>query len=516
MKHADEGNGTHSGMTLDGERPEGRFERGGLLDLNQSVELLNTSRPTFYRWLRSGRIKGMKVGRQWRFYREDLERFLKGQEPRIDLPADISPFVNELRDQLASTGVTPPSPDGRSPIEEAVRLSITLAIAIRASGIHVCTQMASDFTERAPVIRYRVDGALRTMAKLDPRLMSPFIEQWKRMAACDVHEHSKAQDGRIVMRLSELDTGKPQRQIDVRVCFLPTALGESLTARILDSTALAPGMLRTHFAPKDQERILRALRVPYGLLVVTGPPACGEATTLYSCLREINTEERKVMTIEDPVQLLLPGVVQTAVNPQAGVTFATGIQSILRSDPDVVLIGHIPDPQTLALAQQAALTGLLVLTGLHADSAASALKRMADMGSDPFAVADATRLVTAQRLVRKLCPHCSVEATPAADELGAAAEVASAGGVRLDALPKRFRKAVGCAQCADTGYQGRTLVAETLEITPEIEKAIRRSATPEELTSIAVCQGMTTMAADGIGRAAMGQTTLYEVMRVLS
>jgi len=491
--------------------PKAPARAGELLDMAQAIELLKTSRPTFYRWLREGKIKGMKVGRQWRFYREDVERFLRGQEPRVDLPADLSPLIESLRRRVEALGAKDVAPPDASDVTRAVSLMIRLGVAMGASDLHIEPHPREGAGGAVAVLRCRIDGVLHPVAEFDIRLLPAIDERWKAMAACDVHEKVRPQDGRILVRLN--DTGKP---IDLRVSFLWAQLGPSLTARVLDPEVIPALTLDSlGYSPRDREKLLRWLAAPWGTILLTGPTGIGKTTTLYACLTHLASPERKLMTIEDPIEYFLPGVVQVPVRERGGVTFAVALRSFLRSAPNVIMVGEVRDFETLQIAHQAALTGHLVLTTLHADEAARALKRMVEMGSDPFVVADSTRLIIAQRLVRKLCPECSVEAQPPAGHLEQAASLARAGGLDWAAQPKAFRAPRGCALCHQTGFRGREVIAEALEVTPEIGAALRRGASVDELRTIAVGQGMTTMAADGLRRAAEGATSLEEVLRVL-
>jgi general secretion pathway protein E len=479
--------------------------------MEQAIALLKTSRPTFYRWLRSGRIKAMKVGRQWRFYREDIERFLRGQEPRVDLAADLSPLIGRLRARLEELGVPPAPAAGEDESVVAVGLMIRLALAMQASDIHLAPQWRPNGQGSVALLRYRVDGVLHPFAEIDIRLLRPLAERWLTMAACDIRQTVKPQDGRILVKLA--DSGK---LIDLRVSYVPLQLGMSLTARVLDpDIAQLLTLDRMGYSERDKERLLHGLGVPWGMLMVTGPTGCGKTTTIYACLNRLAGPQTKVMTIEDPIELFLPWVEQIPVRPQDGVTFGVAVRSMLRSAANVIMIGEIRDFETLQLAHQSALTGHLVLTTLHADEAARALVRMVEIGSDPFLVADSTKLTASQRLVRCLCRECSVEDAPLGSVLERAAELATAGGLDWASLPKGFRRPVGCAKCHQTGFRGREVVAEVLEVTPEIGAALRKGASVDELRALAVRQGMTTMAADGIRKAAAGTTSLEEALRVL-
>jgi len=480
-----------------------------LIDMNEAISLLKTSRPTFYRWLRSGKVKGMKVGRQWRFYRDDIERFLKGQEPRIELPADIGPLIRNLRERVEKFGAKDVF-SGGGDVAHAVSLMIRLGIAMGASDIHITPHIREEAEGKVAVLRYRIDGVLHPVAEIDMRLLPAIVEQWKTMAACDVHEKTRPQDGRIVVPIKDIN-----KLIDLRVSFLPAVLGESVTARILDPSVVPLALEAIQYAPHDRERLLRWIKASWGMIVIAGPTGSGKTTVLYAALNHVARPGRKVMAIEDPVEFLLPWVVQVQLNPKVGLTYPVAQRSVLRSDPDVIMIGELRDWEMLSIAQQSALTGHLVLTTLHADEAARVLRRMVDMGSDPFIVADSTKLVVAQRLVRNLCPDCSNERPPSADLLERVEKLSVAGGVAWNSLPGKFRESVGCSKCHETGFRGRSVIAETLEVTVEIGTALRRGASVDELREIAVEQGMTTMAADGIRRAAEGTTSLREVMRVL-
>jgi len=473
-----------------------------LLDMSQAIAMLKTTRPTFYRWLRAGKLKGMKVGRQWRFYREDIERFLRGQGPRIDLAADIGPLLRDLREPIAPYGPTFPAGAGGDEAMEAARLMIHLGAAMGASDVHVAAQ--SDGVH----VRLRLDGVLHAAATYDARLHPAVVAAWKAMAACDIHETELPQDGRILIELPGIsDT------VDLRVSFLPAYGGEAVTARILRRDEIHLSFDRFDLAPPDLEKLLRHIESPNGVVLLTGPTGSGKTTTLYTCLGHLNRPEVKLVSIEDPVELAMDGVVQVAVRQHPSRTFPAACRAALRSDPDVIMVGEIRDAESANLCVQMALTGHLVLTTLHTSDAAGALVRLVEIGVVPFVVADATRLVVAQRLVRRLCAACSKPGTPDAGHLEEAQRLARTGGLAWDSLAKRWHEPVGCTACKSTGYRGRSLIAEMLEVTPEVGAALRRGAGAAELRTLAVGQGMTTMAAHGILRAAAGETSLAEVVR---
>ncbi len=474
----------------------------------EAIKILKTTRPTFYRWLRSGKIKGMKLGRQWRFYREDIERFLKGEEPRVDLAADITPLIETLRKQAEELGADTQPREDASEVRRAASLMIVLGTAMGASDIHISPHLAPDGTGSMAVLRYRVDGVLQRVATIDIRLLSAIVEDWKRMAGVDIHEKVLPQDGRILIKRGD-------DLLDLRASFLPAVLGESLTVRILDRAAVDLKLDRIDYAPHDREKLLQAVHSPWGVVLITGPTGSGKTTVLYACINELDPEKLKIMTIEDPVEFYLKGAVQVAVREKEGMTFERAVRAMLRSDPDVLMVGEVRNRETLYGVVQSALTGHLVMTTLHANDAPRGLVRMVDIGVDPFVIAEATKLVMSQRLVRMPCPQCSVKDKPDAHRLDLASEVARKGGLEWHSLEPTWRKAVGCEKCGHTGYRGRTVIAEMLEVTPEIGKALRDGASVDDLRRIAVEQGMTTMGADGIRRAAKGQTTLDEVMRVV-
>lgn len=482
-----------------------------LVDMGEAITLLKTSRPTFYRWVRSGKLRGMKVGRQWRFRREDLDRFLEGESPRIDLPGNMGPLLATLRGKLPSGGVALPEElAGAAQTEDvqAVGLMIALGFHLRASDIHLEPLSSSPGGDTVAALRYRLDGVLHTLAEFDIRLLRPIVERWKILGGADIHETKRPQDCRLVVSLGG-------RQLDMRVCIVPAYRGEALTVRLLDAAALRFSLAEMGLPPEDHQRLARFLDRPWGLLVVTGPTGCGKTTVLYACLNQCAKPDVKVMSVEDPVEYILPWVTQLQVRSQLGLTFPAVLRSVLRSDPDIILVGEIRDAESMEVVHQTSLTGHLVMTTLHAEDAAAALMRMVEIGGNAFIVADATKLVSSQRLVRKLCPACSKPAQPSAVALRRATALGKAGGLDWDKLPKAFREPVGCEKCRQTGFKGRMAVIETLEVTPEIGGALRRGASVDELRALAVTQGMTTFVADGIRRAAGGLTSLDEVLRTV-
>jgi len=496
-------------------RPGGESPHGDLVTMSEAMAMLKTTRSTFYRWLREGKLNGTKLGRQWRFYRGDIEQFLKGKGPRIDLPVDVMPLIRTLEERLGQLGVKQVPGESLDPIERVVYLIIALGYALRADSIHITTHVFGGSPEYETVLRFRIDGVLKEMARMDTRLLPSVVQQWKAMAGCNVNETVRPQDGRIQLRLKKALTGTEDRNVDLRVSFQPAALGESLMARILDCDAVLLDLDRFGYDAEDRGRLDAALKSRAGLVLVTGPTGCGKTTPLYACLSAVSSPETKSISIEDPVEFLLPWVTQIPLRPQSGVTFEAAMRSALRSGPDVILVGEIRDYATLAMIQQAALTGHLVLSVLHTGDAAGALRRMVDMGSDPFIIADSTLLVLAQRLVRKLCPHCSVTEEPDAETMGIVAGICKEGNTEGTLTDHSFKKAVGCERCGGLGYRGRMVISETLTMTPEIASALMAGDSSAELRAVAVRQGMTPLAADGIRRAAKGLTSIAEVLRTI-
>lgn len=471
------------------------------LGMEEAIRLLKTTPPTFYRWLRQGRLKGIKAGRQWRFRREDIDRFLRGEGPQVDVSPEIFQLIASLKKHLAGTGRKSPAEDGGDPLLAAVDLMIRLGLSLNASDIHL-----EAFQDRG-VLRYRVDGVLHEKAAFSPRLTRPLVDQWKTRAKCNVQVSDLPQDSKFVW-------GEGSGKVTVFVGVLPTVAGESIVARLAGHGGGELSLEKLPLQPVHREIFLRHLAAPHGVILCCGPTGSGKTTLMYAALNHLNTPDRKLVSAEDPVEYHWPGVNQVQVNPARGLTFAGAIRSFLRSDPDVMMVGEIRDPETAHLCCTAALTGHLVLTQLHSSSAVGALVRLTDMGIPPFLVGDALRLVIAQRLVRKTCARCARRRKPTATERERALRLAVEGGIPPRTLPDQWVEAVGCKECKQLGYRGRACVNEFLEMTEEIRSALIRKAPKEELMRLALRQGMTTLAAEAVRRAADGETTLEEAFSV--
>jgi type IV pilus assembly protein PilB len=322
------------------------------------------------------------------------------------------------------------------------------------------------------------------------------------MSNVDITERRIPQNGRITVQVA-------QRAVDLRTATLPTVWGEKVVLRVLDTGSMDLKLDSLGFAADNRERFSRSFHKPHGMVLVTGPTGSGKSTTLYATLAEISKPTVNIITVEDPVEYRLPGVNQVQVDIKAGLTFAAVLPAILRSDPDVVLIGEIRDRTTAQLAVEAALTGHLVLTTLHTNDAPSAIVRLTEMGIEPFLVGSSVDAVLAQRLARRLCEWCKKEYKPSAVELEGARWP-----TREVPKPAKLWKPVGCRSCSNTGYRGRIALHEVMPMSPELEELTIKHASAHELQEVAEEQGMTSLRSDGLAKAAAGQTSIQEVLRV--
>jgi general secretion pathway protein E len=375
-----------------------------------------------------------------------------------------------------------------APVVRAVNALIARAADAHASDIHV------EPTEDGLKIRLRIDGALRDEDPLPPRFKASLVSRIKVMAGLNIAERRLPQDGRLRLAVRGHD-------IDLRVATSPTIHGESVVLRILDRSHLALDFETLGFGGEVLARFLRILRLPHGIVLVTGPTGSGKTTTLYASLAVMNTSDRKILTIEDPIEYRLAGVNQTQVNPQIGLSFAAALRSFLRQDPDVMMVGEIRDLETAQVAVQAALTGHTILSTLHTNSSAAAVTRLLDMGVEPFLITSTVNAVLAQRLVRRLCVRCREAYAPAPEALEA---------LKLAGIDRLWR-AVGCDACDHTGYRGRIAVLELLVLDADIERLVLARA---EARDIETAAGVRTMFEDGLAKARDGLTTLEEVLRV--
>jgi type IV pilus assembly protein PilB len=387
-----------------------------------------------------------------------------------------------------------------APIVRLVNSIIFQAAEDGASDIHFEPQ------EGALVVRFRVDGVLRIAQRIPTQLSAGVTTRLKVLAKLDIAERRRPQDGRI-----SLNAAAAGRLLDVRVATLPTVDGESVAMRLLDKSRSAPTLAELGLSEEMRAQLSSIVSRPTGALLVTGPTGSGKSTTLYAALAEINRPEVNVITVEDPVEYRLDGINQVQINLRAGLTFASALRSILRSDPDVVMVGEIRDGETAKISIEAALTGHLVLSTLHTNDAPGALTRLNEMGVEPFITGAAVSAVLAQRLARKLCPHCAEPYTPSREELL---------GLRIDPEAASdlgdvvFHRRRGCARCSETGYRGRIGIFQLLEVTERLEHLASEKASREEIERAAAAEGMRSLWDDGVAKIAAGLTSAEELARV--
>jgi len=412
--------------------------------------------------------------------------------------AELGELVRDmLEDEQAIDILAPVASTTDAPLVRYVNLLLNQAISDNASDIHV------EPTENNIRIRFRIDGVLKEMAPAPKEIQSAVISRLKIMSDMDIAERRIPQDGRLTVMSRD-------RKIDLRVSCLPTVWGEKIVMRILDNTAAQMGLPDLGFSPENLKRWRDAYERPYGMLIVSGPTGSGKSTSLYATLHAVSRPEVNIVTVEDPVEYRIPGINQIQVNAKAGMTFAAALRSILRADPDIILIGEIRDHETAQIAIESALTGHLVLTTLHTNDAPSVITRLTEMDIEPFLVASALECATGQRLARRLCAKCKREVEiPAADL--AAVQFESPAGVT-----PVFYEPVGCSSCANTGYRGRLAMHEVMPMTEDIAKLAVRHASSEEVRRAAIDQGMRTLRQDGWLKVAQGLTTIGEVLRVIA
>ena len=433
---------------------------------------------------------------------EPVQVSLEDIEAAIQKHFGIPQFDKAFDDfDLQVAGEYEEDPDEENLIDDApvVRLvnSIFLqAIEMNASDIHLEPQ------ETGLRVRYRVDGVLREIAHIPKKVRPAVISRVKIMSEMDIAEKRVPQDGRIPLKAGN-------REIDLRVSTLPTTYGEKVVARLLDKSGMQNYRIeQLGFHPENLKKFRSALRNAYGMLLITGPTGSGKTTTLYAALNQINTVERNIVTVEDPVEYMLVGINQTQVNVKAGMTFAAGLRSILRQDPDVIMVGEIRDGETADIAMRAAITGHLVLSTLHTNDAAGSIGRIVDMGVEPFMVSASVLGVVAQRLVRRICKDCKE-----AYQLPENASERHFMGLDPKA-PVTVYRGSGCTRCGNSGYKGRVAVHEVMMVGSELRPLISSNQPADIIKLKAIETGMITLKADGVYKALEGLTTVEEVMRV--
>ena len=383
-----------------------------------------------------------------------------------------------------------------APVIKLVNLILAQAITEQASDIHL------EPFEKTMRLRYRIDGQLHDMPAPPKTLQAVIVSRIKIMAGLDVAEHRMPQDGRFRIKLAG-------REIDLRISILPTVFGEKIVMRVLDKSSLNLTLENLGLPPSEQDKFTQAIAAPHGMMLISGPTGSGKTTTLYVVLNSLNTEDVNIVTIEDPVEYQVTGVNQMQVKPEIGLTFASGLRSILRQDPDVVMVGEIRDSETADISVKAALTGHLVLSTLHTNDAPGAVGRLIDMGVEPFLVSSSLLIACAQRLVRRLCPHCK-------EGFKIPAEAIKRWGLRVeDVADHVFYRGRGCGRCKETGYRGRMAILELMPISAALREQIMRNAGAHVLKEIAVREGMKTLRMAGLEKATAGVTSLDEVFRAV-
>jgi type II secretory ATPase GspE/PulE/Tfp pilus assembly ATPase PilB-like protein len=392
-------------------------------------------------------------------------------------------------------------PEAQVSIIEIVDDMMAYAFLTRASDVHL-----EPFEDKL-VARMRIDGILNDIFSFPKNFHSGIITRIKVLGGMRTDEHQAAQDGRFKMALKD-----PAHEFDVRVSIVPTYYGENAVLRLLAEQTSINSLDDLALSDADRKKIRKAVLTPYGMILTTGPTGSGKTTTLYTMLKELSTREVQIITLEDPVEYSLEGIDQIQVNQRTGLTFASGLRSILRQDPNIIMVGEIRDEETAGIAVNAALTGHKLLATLHTNDAATTLPRLLDMGVEPFLIASTVNVAIGQRLVRMICPHCKVPRRITDGEFAAL----------KDAIPEEilddhrdFFQGKGCTACHDTGYLGRMGIYEILEMSDFIREAIMRRADASEVKKIAVKNGMTTLLEDGFQKAVAGETTIEEILRVI-
>jgi len=383
-----------------------------------------------------------------------------------------------------------------APVVKLVNTVINRAVAERASDIHI------EPGDKDLRIRFRIDGVLKEVMTTPRSITSAVVSRLKIMADINIAEKRIPQDGRISLKL-------PDKSIDLRVATLPSIWGEKVVLRILDKSSVVLDLTDLGFLPDTLERFAHSYNKPYGAILVTGPTGSGKSTTLYATLNVLNRPEVNIITVEDPVEYRLGGINQVQVNKKAGLTFASALRSILRSDPDIALVGEIRDGETAKIAIEAALTGHLVLSTLHTNDAPSSVGRLIEMGIEPYLVASALDCVLAQRLVRRLCTRCKAAYVPTQEEL------ALGRWPENWPAPAQLYKAVGCVACASTGYRGRFALHEVMSVSEEIQRMAVEHKPSDEIKRVAISQGMRELFEDGLKKVELGSTSLEELKRVV-
>lgn len=438
--------------------------------------------------------------KQHKNFGDELKDALKKVDKRIESKDDNE--ENKIESERISE---------EAPISKVVDIIVSHAIEGKASDIHI------ESSEKDLRVRYRLDGELHDSLILPKKLGPAVVSRIKILSNLKIDETRKPQDGRFRFNLSE--QGRLGKSVDLRVSTFPTVNGEKVVMRILDTSSEVANLESLGIRGKALTILKSNIEKPFGIVLITGPTGSGKSTTLYALLKLLNKEGVNIVTLEDPVEYYLGGINQSQVKPEIGYTFASGLRSILRQDPDIIMVGEIRDKETAELAVHAALTGHLVLSTLHTNNSVGVIPRLVDMGIEPFLIGSALNIAIAQRLVRRICPYCK-------QEVEVTEEVIKSVEKELQIIPEdqrqevdvskgvKFYRGKGCKECKNSGSIGRVGIYEVLSMTPEMEKIIHSSVTDNDIMVEARRQGMITMKQDGIVKALMGVTTVEEILRV--
>lgn len=412
---------------------------------------------------------------------------------QAEVNSALEEYVKEKTSQMAEQEDIYSDDINNSPIVQLVKTMIEQAVRQRASDIHI------EPMEKQVRVRYRIDGALYEKAAYNISLLPALVARVKIIGGMDISEKRKPQDGRITQVVD-------RREFDIRVSILPTVYGEKIVMRLTSKNALSREKSQLGLKPHDLQKFDHILKNPHGILLVTGPTGSGKSTTLYTALSELNKEDVNIITVEDPVEANIDGINQVQVNNKADLTFASALRSILRQDPDIIMIGEIRDQETASIAVQASITGHLVVSTLHTNSAASTITRLVDMGIEPYLIADSTVGVIAQRLVRRLCPDCKRAKKADAEDLEML--------MRKPEEDLTIYEPCGCAKCDGTGFRGRIGVYEIMEVTPQLKHIISKGGEVEAIKAQALKDGMHTLRMSATELVLDGTTSVQEMMRV--
>lgn len=485
---------------------------GDVLDFSQAQDFLNTTRTTLYRWIAQGKVRAFKAGRQWRMYRGDLERFLTSPDPasaHVDHEA-VETAVDSImswQPDDSPSSEAPPVPAVDADEEEVDAVDVLVDQVLLAALRHKASDIHADPTESGGIVRLRIDGVLHTVAELPPDVLEALVARLKVMAGIDPSDSASLHMGRIK------HTPSNGGQVHGRLQTLPAATGEKLTLRLLAPQGFSRTFDELGMWPTDRERVEQALVQPTGIVVFGGPTGSGKTTLLYAAVLRCNGDGNSAMSVESTVDYLLPGVVQIQTNPRAGLTVDQVLRGVMRADPDIIIVGDIPNAESAALAVEAALSGHMVLVQVHANDAIGGVQRLLDAGADPYLLGQALIASVNQRLVRKVCEHCREELSVDSETLVEWRTRAEAGGLEWPDQPT-FVHGKGCGECRNVGYRGRTALYEVLTADAEVASLISRGASASDTVAAGVASGMTSLFADGMRKSLDGITSPLEVVRV--